>query len=477
MIGIFPTDKESVPANAPGTNLTRFRTVFPQSLRALFGGSERTAKAKKNILTLFLLKGVNVIAGFLLVPLTLDYLSPVKYGIWLTLASIIGWINYFDIGLGNGLRNKFAEARAKGDAGLTQTYVSSAYFVLGAFVGLCLLTFYAISGFVNWSVVLNAPQGLRGELALLALVAVTFSALRFVFGLIGMILTADQEPAQSSAIDVSASVLSLIAVYVVTKTTHGSLLYVGAALTGITALVPFLVSLYLFQHKYRPFAPSYKSVNREHAKELMNLGGRFFILQIGSLVVFASSNIVITQLFDPSAVVPYTVAFRYFNLASMVYAILLIPFWSAYTDAFLKHDYAWIHRTFRKLKQLWFILAAGVTAMVFVSDRFYLIWVGPTVTVPFSVSVSMAAYVLINSWCNIYVNFINGTGKIRLETWGAVIVGLMNVPLAILLAKAFHLGIAGIVLAPSLCLLPWCFVWPIQTRRILAGRATGIWAG
>ena len=33
----------------------------------------------------------------------------------LTLSSIIGWFAFFDIGFGNGLRNKFAEAIAKGD--------------------------------------------------------------------------------------------------------------------------------------------------------------------------------------------------------------------------------------------------------------------------------------------------------------------------------------------------------------------------
>ena len=53
--------------------------------------------------------------GLVLVPLTINYLNPTKYGIWITLSSVIGWFSFFDIGLGNGLRNRFAEAIANND--------------------------------------------------------------------------------------------------------------------------------------------------------------------------------------------------------------------------------------------------------------------------------------------------------------------------------------------------------------------------
>ncbi len=58
---------------------------------------ERTFNVGKNILFSFILKGISIIISFLLVPLTIDYLNPSEYGIWLTLSSILGWINLFDI--------------------------------------------------------------------------------------------------------------------------------------------------------------------------------------------------------------------------------------------------------------------------------------------------------------------------------------------------------------------------------------------
>jgi O-antigen/teichoic acid export membrane protein len=88
-------------------------------------GDQRSVKAKKNILASFLVKGFNIAVGFLLVPLTIDYIDKSLYGIWLTLSSIVTWFRFFDVGLGNGLKNKFAEALAKGDRHLARVYVST----------------------------------------------------------------------------------------------------------------------------------------------------------------------------------------------------------------------------------------------------------------------------------------------------------------------------------------------------------------
>lgn len=50
---------------------------------------------------------LSIIISLLLVPVTLNYLNSYEYGVWLTLSSILVWINYFDIGLGNGATQPF----------------------------------------------------------------------------------------------------------------------------------------------------------------------------------------------------------------------------------------------------------------------------------------------------------------------------------------------------------------------------------
>ena len=47
-------------------------------------------------------------------PLTIDFVNPTQYGIWLTLSSLLAWFSFFDIGLSLGFRNRFAQAKANG---------------------------------------------------------------------------------------------------------------------------------------------------------------------------------------------------------------------------------------------------------------------------------------------------------------------------------------------------------------------------
>src|ERR1035437_3613086 len=129
--------------------LTEIREFFTK-------GHERSVKAKKNILGAFIVKGGSILINLLLVPLTLNYLNPVKYGIWITLTSLVGWFGFFDIGLGNGLRNRFAEAIAIGNHKLAKTYVSTTYAILIIIITIVLVFFYIINFFLDWGVILNA---------------------------------------------------------------------------------------------------------------------------------------------------------------------------------------------------------------------------------------------------------------------------------------------------------------------------------
>ena len=104
--------------------------------------SSRTLNAKKNIIASFAIKSVSMLIGLMLVPMTIHYVSKTQYGIWITLSSIVGWIGFFDIGLGNGLRNKFAEAVAKKKYKLAKIYVSTTYAVVSIIIGIVLSVFF-----------------------------------------------------------------------------------------------------------------------------------------------------------------------------------------------------------------------------------------------------------------------------------------------------------------------------------------------
>jgi O-antigen/teichoic acid export membrane protein len=436
-------------------------------------GNERSINAKKNILIIALLKGFGIAISLVLVPITIHYVNPTRYGIWLTLSSIVGWFSFFDIGLGNGLRNKFAEAIASGKPELARTYVSTTYAILTIIIAIVLLIFFCINPFLNWAKILNTPADMAGELSLLALIVFGFFCIQFVLRLITTIITANQQPAKASLFDFMGSLLSLSIIYILTKTTSGNLIYLGTVFSLTPVLVLISSSLWFYTHKYKPYAPSIKFVKFRFARDLMSLGSKFFVIQMAAVILYQTSNIIIAHLFGPEQVTPYNIAYKYFSVITMAFGMLMVPLWSAYTEAWIKKDIDWIKNSINKLILIWVLIAVTVIIMLIFSNFIYRMWVGKEIKVPISVSVVMAAYVIINGWCGIFSQFLNGVGKIKLQLYSGIFGALINIPLAIFLGK--HLGIYGVVMSTAILGIVSAVWSPIQYMKIINNKATGIW--
>lgn len=439
-----------------------------------FSGHERSVKAKKNILGSFALKGISIIISLLLVPLTIDYLNPTKYGIWITLMSVIAWFNFFDVGLGNGLRNKFATAKAEGKDDLARTYISTTYAIISIISVSLFIIFFIINHFLNWGKILNATTDLI-ELEKLVFIVFSVFCMQFIVKLINVVFIADQRPVISNLINTVASLVSLIAVVILMKTTQGSLLYLGASFSLINLVVPLLAGMWFFNTSYKKYKPSLSSVDFSHLKELVSLGMRFFIMQGAALVVFMTDNIIITQTTGPQDVTPYNIAYKYFGIVTMVFTIVTTPLWSAYTEAYVKKDFSWIRQTTKKVYKLWGLVFVGLVVMLLVSNYAYSFWVGDKVLVPFLLSAIMALWVLLSTSTMVFSNFLSGISKVKLSLWHSVLVSIINIPLSIFFAKNLAMGSAGVMLASVICVFPRAIFQPIQYWKIINGNAKGIW--
>jgi len=119
------------------------RKLFNKSLIKILSGSERTKTVKKNILGSFVIKGLSILASLWLVPMTITLLNQEKYGVWITIYSIITWFNMMDIGLGYGFRNKFTEAVANNNKQLAREYVQTLYSSM-FFISIVFIIIYSI---------------------------------------------------------------------------------------------------------------------------------------------------------------------------------------------------------------------------------------------------------------------------------------------------------------------------------------------
>ena len=207
-------------------------------------GNERSVAVKKNIAVSLVLKCISILVSLQVVPLTIGYVNPTKYGIWLTLSSIIAWLSYFDLGFAHGFRNRFAEAKAKGDMKLAKDYVSTTYAVLFLLFSVILLITLVVNNYLDWSRILNIDPVYKDELSLVFGLLACFFCLNIVASVFTTMLTADQKPALASLISTSGQVLAFACVYVLTKTTKGSLSALAVSFSAIPCLFLLIDSRY-----------------------------------------------------------------------------------------------------------------------------------------------------------------------------------------------------------------------------------------
>lgn len=454
------------------------RTYFSLSIRKIYSifskSSSRSKEAVRNIFISLTAKGISILSNLLVVPLTINYVNPTRYGIWITLSSVIGWIAYFDLGLGNGFRNKFAEAKAQGNMLLARKYLSTTYFSIGAIVAFLYVILFVANRFLDWPSILHVDPVYLEELRLVFSILSAFFCFNMVVSIFSTMLTADQKIGYSSLILGIGQLLSLVAVFILTRTTKGTLTNLATYYAGVPCLVMLGASLIGYSlPQYRDMKPGLKYVDTRLVKNILNLGLQFFVIYMCLLVIFQVMNVIITRELGPEAATEYNIAYKYFGILHMVMMIVISPFWSAFTDAFTKKDYSWMKSIIRKLEYCWLACLGSGLLMLLISSLFYDIWIGDSVKVKFSLSCAVLLYSLAQILGAIYMQMINGIGTVRIQMTAYVVFALISIPLMVLSCRMF--GIVGIVVVPSVVYLVQALLGKIQLHKLMNNTATGIW--
>ena len=147
--------------------------------------------------------------------------------------------------------------------------------------------------------------------------------------------------------------------------------------------------------------------------------------------------------------------------------------WNAYTDAYVKKDYVWIRRTFRYALMVWGgTVFAGLVMLLF-SQLFYNMWIGNSVTIPLSVSISVFFYISFFNLNNCVTALINGLNKIHVQIATSVIVTILYIFIVLLTGN--NMGIEGIVYCMAISYVIMSFIHLYQCRLLIHKQAVGIW--
>ena len=436
-------------------------------------GDARSVTIKKNVVASLVIKGVGILTSLLLVPLTIGYVSPELYGVWLTLSSILSWVGFMDIGFSQGLKNKLTEAIALGEWERGRSLVSTTYFMMLIItVPLCVIL-EIIVPHVNWVGLLNVNSIYLDEIIEAMYVCIVFVCLQMYVKVFNSVVAAFQKVALSESFGVIGNVISLFLIVILKRICSPSLVVLACTLAAMPILVTIIASLIFYSGKFKPIAPKISSIRFDYIKDLFGLGYKFFIRNIQVLVLFQSTNVLISYVSSPLEVTNYNVAYRLLNCGMMLYTMITAPLWPAYTDAYTKGDYDWMKAMRRKMERVLLLSMLACALITLLSPIIYKLWIGDQVSVPFTMTLMVAIYVSVYCWMNLNGTLVVGMGKIQVETIIVLVGMVLHIPASLLLGR--YIGTYGVIASLIIINLFYAIVMDHQVNILLNKTAKGIW--
>jgi O-antigen/teichoic acid export membrane protein len=431
---------------------------------------ERYLRVALSALATGLARVVTMVTLLVSVPLMLTQLGQERYGVWATLASLLVLLNFADLGLGSGVMNTIAGARARDDETSIAANVSSAFVLLCGIGALLLASAAAAFSFVNWPAVFNVSQPLAiRESAPAAAAFLVCAALAVPLGLISRIHAGYQETYLASLWQAAGSLVALLGV-VIAATSGAGLPWFVLALAGGPLLASGGNAVWLFGKRRPWLLPRVSLVRRPLVGSLMRTGAVFFVLQLCAAVSYQAATLIIARIEGAAAVPLYSVPMTLFQISPAILGLVMMPLWPAYAESMARGDVDWIERSLRR--SITWALAVNVPfaiVMLVFGHRIVTLWAGAAVAPGLWLLAAMASWTVLNSVNGPLAMFLNGVSAFRFQVVCSVLMTVANVGLAVALTKAY--GEIGVVLAMVLAqavfiLIPAAFYVPRLLRSM-----------
>lgn len=413
-------------------------------------------------------RAATTVINILIVPVLTGYLGKEGFGLNVTIASTLAWINLGNFGITQGIQMTLARAFTVEPPERQRRMVSSA-FILMTVAGAAVAAMFLLAfPHVPWTRVFpaEAPD----------LVRQTTDAVLVSFLNIALFLPLSVVPSMMNARQETH--LSALFYACITVTTSAGALAGCLADGGLVGVVigqaagnlagGYLFSLfYLARGGCENMRPRRRDARWASVWLLLRRSAPFTLTQICVLILMQSDNFIIMHFISAGEVTPYNIGHRFFLLLYSAFGLLIQPLWAAYTNAQVQGDYAWIRDVHGKLVRAFVVLLPVAAAGVILFARpLMVLWVGEEVAPGTSLTLCLAALYALRLWTDIHgtlINALSQTHRILFNAFLHPVITLAGYALLIRPMGATGMALGG-VMGYAAC-IAWYAPW--LANRIL----------
>lgn len=375
-------------------------------------------------------------------------LGSAKYGVWAVLLSIITWIEIFDLGIGNGLRNYLVKTINIKHLDEAKAAISTAYCILSVIGSIMLAAVWAVSLLIPWDRVLGYQEG---DENLTGIVAIFFGFIifNFVLSLCKSVLHALQKTRITYLMGVWLNMMNILSLFCMGQCSLLKMVISYGINLNLTSL---LVSIYLYGIKCVEIKPAIRLYSRQYVPQVVNRGICFFVLQISSCIISWTDSLLGASYFGSEAVTPFSLINKVFMLPISLCLCVFTPLWSAFTRASATGDRQWMQKIVHRFDRGFPVIVAGLILLGTVTPFIIQVWTGVNIGNSNPLIISMIVFAALRIWCSFYAQLANGLDIMKSYLLLSVMQGVVNIPLSIILATKGKMGITGIVAGTNIVL-------------------------
>lgn len=423
-------------AGPPDLPLEAPATLGAGRSRRLFGGVASSIASR----------AVGAVSPLVLVPLTLGYLGPELYGLWVSIVALTSMALWADLGLGNGLLTRLIPVLTAGDRPAARRLIATGYAALlvVGLVGVAALALAAWS--LPWSAILSIADPAAAQKApVMALITIGGFLVNIPLSLVQRVQYANQQVSQSNMWQASGSVAGVAGAWAAVEAGLDVYWVLGAVAAG--PILANLANSWWFYARNADLIPTLAGADRETARSIFALGSRFFLMSVMSSLALNADNLIIAHTLGLTAVAAYSVPYRAMNALGLLVTLLNLPLWPANGEALAQGDIRWVRHITQRMTVVsaTAVLIPGVV-LALASQPVFSLWLGKVQAPP-----PPGLVILLTAWwvCVAAASprFMvqNALSLVRPQLRGWALFLVLSLPLKYLGAQ--FLGLDGVVLA------------------------------
>jgi O-antigen/teichoic acid export membrane protein len=405
--------------------------------------NERYRRAALTTVSSMLAHGLGIFTGLAWIHVSLAYLGKERYGLWMTVGSLVAWANLADFGVARGMQNHLSEANGQDDREQAARYVSTGLVTLSVIAVAFGITLAPVVLLVSWTDVLNIHDpSLASEARYVVAAVLACFLIQFPLSMVPTIYSAYQRGYISSVFNILGSLLSLGALLTVTHIGVSLPLLIFA--TSGTGILLTFVNFGYAMREMPWLRPRLGLATRKTLRKMASTSLALFVFQIGAVLINQTQSFIIARRLGLTQVADWSVFMRVYTLPFILVQMIDTPLIPAFREAHVRAEHEWLRIAFWRVTRIkmWISVAAAALFVLLGNPVAALIG-GKAIVFPWQMWAMSGVSLLIAVWNTSFNDLMIATDRLRLLVTTVLANGLFTPVLSYLCAARF--GLPGLV--------------------------------